>query len=90
MIGVFLLYTFYSSYENAREIRRIHVVKKRDGYEFDENDIKFDDNKSILKVVAYTFIAGLLGGIVGIGGGIILSPLFLQMRMLPRVVANTN
>lgn len=90
MIGVFLLYTFYSSYENAREIRRIHSVKKRDGYEFDANDIKFDDNKSILKVVAYTFIAGLLGGIVGIGGGIILSPLFLQMGMLPTVVANTN
>jgi uncharacterized membrane protein YfcA len=90
MIGVFLLYTFYSSYGNAREIRRIHSVKKRDGYEFDANDIKFDDNKSILKVVAYTFIAGLLGGIVGIGGGIILSPLFLQMNMLPRVVANTN
>jgi len=90
MIGLFLLYTFYSSYVNAREIRRIHSVKQRDGYEFDANDIKFDDNKSIIKVLAYTFIAGLIGGIVGIGVGIVLSSLFLQMRMLPTVVANTN
>jgi uncharacterized membrane protein YfcA len=90
MIGVFLLYTFYSSYGNAGEIRRIHSVKERDGYEFDANDIKFDDNKSIIKVLAYTFIAGLIGGIVGIGVGIVLSSLFLQMRMLPTVVANTN
>jgi uncharacterized membrane protein YfcA len=90
MIGVFMLYTFYSSYGNAREIRRIHSVKKRDGYEFDASDIKFDDDKSIIKVVAYTFIAGLLGGIVGIGVGIILASLFLQMSMLPTVVANTN
>jgi uncharacterized membrane protein YfcA len=90
MIGVFLLYTFYSSYGNAGEIRRIHSIKQRDGYEFDANDIKFDGNKSIIKVLAYTFIAGLIGGIVGIGVGIVLSSLFLQMRMLPTVVANTN
>jgi len=77
MIVVFLMYTFYSSYVNAKEIRRVHDIKRRDGYEFDANDIKFDDNKSIMKVIAYTFVAGLLGGIVGIGGGIILSPIFL-------------
>lgn len=41
-------------------------------------------------MMLYTFIAGLLGGIVGIGGGIILSPLFLQLGMLPNVVSNTN
>jgi uncharacterized membrane protein YfcA len=27
--------------------------------------------------------AGLMGGVVGIGGGIILSPIFLEMGMLP-------
>ncbi|TNV71785.1 hypothetical protein FGO68_gene6593 [Halteria grandinella] len=32
----------------------------------------------------------MLGGIVGIAGGIILGPLFLQMGMLPVVVAATN
>ena len=32
----------------------------------------------------------MLGGIVGIAGGIILGPLFLQMGMLPVVVSSTN
>jgi uncharacterized membrane protein YfcA len=41
-------------------------------------------------VVLYCFIAGMLGGIVGIAGGIILGPLLLQMGLLPVVVAATN
>jgi uncharacterized membrane protein YfcA len=77
MLAVFLVYTFFSSYLNAKELRQIHIIKHRDGYEYDPSDIKFDDNKSIYLMMLYTFIAGLLGGIVGIGGGIILSPLFL-------------
>jgi hypothetical protein len=32
----------------------------------------------------------MLGGIVGIAGGIVLAPLFLEMGMLPVVVASTN
>jgi uncharacterized membrane protein YfcA len=90
MICIFTLYSFFSSYLNAKDVMRIHEIKRRDGYEFDKNDLKFDNNKAIIKIMAYTFIAGLLGGIVGIGGGIILSPLFLQMGMLPTIVANTN
>lgn len=90
MIIVFTAYTVASSYMNAKNIRRVNAIKVRDGYEFDSSDIKFEDNKSLLKVMLMTFIAGLLGGIVGIGGGIILSPIFLQLGMLPGVVANTN
>jgi uncharacterized membrane protein YfcA len=90
MIAVFMLYTFVSSYLNAKELRRITNVKIRDGYQFDPSDIRFENDKAIIKMMAYTFVAGLLGGIVGIGGGIILSPLFLQLGMLPIIVANTN
>jgi uncharacterized membrane protein YfcA len=41
-------------------------------------------------VVAICFLAGMLGGIVGIAGGIILNPLLLQLGLLPTVVAATN
>ena len=41
-------------------------------------------------MVFYCFAAGMLGGIVGVAGGIILGPLFLEMGMLPVVVASTN
>ena len=57
---------------------------------YDKADITFSDNKSLFLVVLYCFIAGTLGGIVGIAGGIILGPLFLQMGMLPVVVSSTN
>lgn len=86
----FILYALISTYFNAKELRRIHMIKRRDGYVYDPKDITFEDNKSMLLVIIYCFIAGVLGGIVGIAGGIILGPLFLQLGMLPAVVSNTN
>ena len=74
---IFVIYSLLSTLYNAKRLRRINFVKKRDGYIFDPSDITFEDNKSILVVVIYCFFAGTLGGIVGIAGGIILGPLFL-------------
>ena len=90
MFAVFVAYSFVSTYLNAKKLRHIHFIKRRDGYIYDKSDITFDDNKSIILMVLYCFIAGVLGGIVGIAGGIILGPLFLEMGMLPVVVASTN
>jgi uncharacterized membrane protein YfcA len=39
--------------------------------------LSYDNDKNISKVLAICFIAGMLGGIVGIAGGIILAPVFL-------------
>ena len=74
---IFVIYSLLSTLYNAKRLRGINFVKKRDGYIFDPSDITFEDNKSILVVVIYCFFAGTLGGIVGIAGGIILGPLFL-------------
>ncbi len=35
-------------------------------------------------------LAGIMAGITGIGGGVLLAPLFLTMDMMPIVVASTN
>ena len=51
---------------------------------------KFNSYKTIGIIVGICFLTGILGGVIGIAGGIILAPLFLQMGMLPQVVANTN
>ncbi len=77
MLGIFLIYTFASTLYNAKALKNIHEIKKRDGYYFDPSDIQFHDNKSITKVTFFCFLAGILGGIVGVAGGIITSPLFL-------------
>jgi uncharacterized membrane protein YfcA len=52
--------------------------------------LRFDNNKSLIKIIIICFIAGTMGGIVGIAGGIILGPLFLSLGMLPVVAAGTN
>lgn len=90
ILAVYVVYSLVSTWINAKELKRIHMIKKRDGYVYDKADITYNDNKSILLVIVYCFIAGILGGIVGIAGGIILGPLFLEMGMLPVVVAATN
>jgi hypothetical protein len=87
---VFITYSIASTVYNIREIRRIHDIKRREGYYFDPRDIKFDDNKSLIKIAIICFLAGTLGGIIGIAGGIIMGPLFMSLGMLPVVVAGTN
>ncbi len=84
------MYTLASTIYNARRLRRIHFIKKRDGYEYDQSDIAYEDNKIILKIIIVCHLSGIMGGIVGIAGGIILGPVFLQLGMLPILVANTG
>ena len=86
----FVLFAAVTTALNAKEVRRIHEVKQREGYIYDSHDVTFKDNASIYKLIIYCFMAGILGGIVGTAGGIILGLLFLQMGMLPVVMASTN
>jgi hypothetical protein len=87
---VFIIYTILSTLYNAKEIRRIHVIKRTEGYYFDPKDMVFDDNKSLVKITTICFLAGAFGGVIGAAGGIILGPLFLSFGMIPIVVAGTN
>lgn len=89
-VVVFALFCLTLSYINVKEIKTIHDVKRQFAYRYDATDITFDDKASLYRVIIICFIAGCLGGIVGIAGGIILAPLFLQLGMLPVVVAATN
>ena len=90
VLVLYVIYSIISTLYNARELKQIHQIKSRSGYHYDDTDIKYENNGKIAFVVLICFIAGTLGGIVGIAGGIILGPLFLSMGMLPTVVAATN
>ena len=79
-----------STVVNARTLKEVHQLKIREGYNYDENDIKYENNWSIIKVVLTCFLAGLLGGTIGVAGGVILAPLFLGLGLHPTVVAATN
>ena len=69
---------------------KIHAIKRSENYDFDENDLHFDNQSTITKLIIMCFLAGILSGILGIAGGIIMSPLFLSLGMLPAVTAATN
>jgi Sulfite exporter TauE/SafE len=76
--------------KKSKEIREIHRIKNRDDYDFDDADLDFEKSEKIRYLVLSCFAAGVLSGILGIAGGVIMSPLFLSMGMLPQVVASTN
>ena len=76
-LAIFIVYSFISTFIYARHLRNIHVIKRRDGYPYTKNDLTFDNNISIIKMLICCFIVGILGGIVGIAGGIILNPFLL-------------
>eukprot|EP00484_Ammonia_sp_Unknown_P015458 CAMPEP_0197064348 /NCGR_PEP_ID=MMETSP1384-20130603/158561_1 /TAXON_ID=29189 /ORGANISM="Ammonia sp." /LENGTH=73 /DNA_ID=CAMNT_0042500829 /DNA_START=75 /DNA_END=292 /DNA_ORIENTATION=+ len=51
-------------------------------------DIKLEGNfVKILKYPAIATIAGILGGLLGIGGGMIVSPLLIELGVIPTVAA---
>ena len=87
---MYIAYSITSTVLNAKALKRIHLIKREEGYDYDKSDFTFDDTRSLAKVVVYCFGAGFLGGIVGIAGGVILGPMFLAMGMPPVVVGATN
>jgi hypothetical protein len=83
-------FSFISTGLSSHYIRWVHQIKRREAYEFDENDLHFDNRKKVVFLNSMCFLAAVLSGILGIAGGTIMSPLFLSMGMLPSVTAATN
>ena len=75
---------------SIKSVKRAHEIKNRDGYSFHPNDMKFDSFYSIIRLSFVCFIAAVLCGLTGIGGGMVLGPLFLSYNMLPTVMSGTN
>lgn len=64
-------------------------IKQGLGYEWDTQDIQWNYKRNnILGCVG--FIAGVCAGMLGIGGGTILNPIFLVIGMRPEVTAATS
>ena len=90
---VFGLFTFAMlgiTYNRVHKIKKIHEVKARDNYNFDDHDTRFDSFQDVLTLSAFCMIAAILCGLTGIAGGMVLGPLFLKYNMLPSVMSGTN
>jgi len=54
------------------------------GYEYFPSDIHWD-SKLLYTYPIYSFMSGLLAGVLGIGGGLIIGPLLLELGLNPIV-----
>ena len=50
----------------------------------DASDVKWDGRLAATALLT-TLFAGVVAGLMGVGGGIVLGPLMLQLGMLPQV-----
>merc|ERR1719203_1245148 len=86
--GVFpclFVITFFIARGNMRRFDRKLQLKWKPA----EGDIEWDTKKSLI-YPSIAAISGLLGGLLGIGGGMIVSPLLLELGVLPRVASATS
>ncbi len=58
-------------------------------YPFNENDVMWDFKK-LQYYSFFTFVAGIVAGLIGIGGGMVLGPLMIVMGVNPRVSTATT
>lgn len=54
------------------------------GYDFAEGDIIWTKTKGI-KLALVTLLAGVIAGLIGIGGGMVVGPMLLELGFIPQV-----
>lgn len=69
---------FYSTYVVVKE----QNLKNQIGWNLDEKEVRFTKNSAV-HVVVFTCAVGFLSSIMGIGGGILLTPFLLKYKYMP-------
>lgn len=89
LIGIQFLWTLGFSCIFALRLMKQTEEKKKVGYPFHPQDVLWDFSKTRFYAF-FTFIAGIVAGLIGIGGGMVLGPLMLVMGIHPRVSSATT
>jgi len=84
-IIICLLATFFI----VKLLAKQRLEKESCGYNFHESDLEFTTRNSI-KLAGLSFVTGMAGSCLGIGGGMIFNPLLLELGMLPTVASGTG
>ena len=77
------------TYSFGRELVLKSEKKKTMGYKAERGDIKWD-NKCTTLYPSICFACGIAAGALGIAAGMILSPILLELGMIPAVAAATS
>lgn len=70
----------------ARRLRREHAARMAEGSEneYGEGEVQWG-NKELLYYPCFAFVAGMMAGLLGIGGGMVIGPMLLEMGIIPQV-----
>jgi len=83
----FFISTSCAQYSAGIHLHRQCLHRLRVSYSYAEGDLRLETAAWIWRYVAWALGAGLGSGLLGIGGGMILGPLLLDLGVNPRVSA---
>jgi uncharacterized membrane protein YfcA len=86
---IYFPFALYMTYLAINKIRKEYEYRLSINYPYNSTDIKWAEG-IFFKFPIYAFISGLMAGMLGIGGGLILGPLLLQLGLHPMVSTATS
>jgi hypothetical protein len=88
VFSLFILLCLFLIYVNSEYALWEHERKVKCKYRFSEGDLQWTQT-TVISVTLIAFFGGMLSSIVGVGGGIIFSPLLISLDMHPTVAVST-
>jgi hypothetical protein len=70
-------------------LKKEYNVKMEHDYQFVKGDIVWN-TRSIIKFIIFAIVAGFISGAIGLSGGILFTPLFLEFGIAPTVASGTS
>jgi uncharacterized membrane protein YfcA len=77
-------------YMIIKHIQLIYDSRRSQRFNFIEGDIEWNKPSSFIKYGLSASFVGLLSTLLGIGGGMIMNPIMINLQMLPEVVVATS
>ena len=70
-------------------LRYLHYKKEQYGYKFLEDDLKWT-TKNVTVLPLIFFFAGIASSLLGIGGGLVVVPILMELGINPLVIVATS
>ncbi len=88
LVQLFVIGLF--GYTTCEHIKSIYMLKKKEKFNFVEGDIDWSIKESFLKYIVSASFVGMLSTLLGIGGGMIMNPIMINLNVMPEVVVATS
>ena len=65
-----------------KHVVNLYILKWKENYDFIKGDVEWNQN-SLKHMAFFGLLAGFASGYVGLGGGVILNPIFISYEIYP-------